>query len=290
MLLPWHEQTLERIKALAADQALSSTLCLVGQRGWGTHYLLNAAIKALVGLTDEREVAEIAHPDMIWVEPDGAEIKIGQARAINAFAYQTPQIAPVKAIGIAQADKLNVAAANALLKTLEEPPANTYILLTTDYWGRILPTIRSRCLRINIPCDQELAHAWLSEQAVDVDAQEFARLGYGPLVVQETPMRVTQWLARIPTHNLNEIVDEAMNHDSVDVLDQWYRYLVEDISQKVSAASDSSSAKASVQVLPYLDFARDLLQTRRQLASTNSANARLLLEALILSWRELSIS
>ena len=57
-------------------------------------------------------------------------------------------------------------AANALLKTLEEPPADTFLLLTTTRPARLLPTIVSRCQSIRIEPDERAAQAWLGRSVV----------------------------------------------------------------------------------------------------------------------------
>jgi DNA polymerase-3 subunit delta' len=85
------------------------------------------------------------------------------------------------------ADSLNLAAANALLKVLEEPPLNTVFALVSDQPRRLLPTIRSRCTRLDIglpPVDQA-AH-WLAGQGVD-DALNLLALSGG------TPLDAQRW-------------------------------------------------------------------------------------------------
>jgi DNA polymerase III subunit delta' len=80
-------------------------------------------------------------------------------------------------------DSLNLAAANALLKVLEEPPLNTSFLLVSDQPRRLLPTIRSRCTRIDVglpPLNQALA--WLQENQVDEAGQRLALAGGSPLI------------------------------------------------------------------------------------------------------------
>lgn len=92
-----------------------------------------------------RKMASLQHPDLHLVEPDGAFIKIDQIRELQRQLVLRPVEAPAKACVIDDADRLNPAAANALLKTLEEPPGNALMILLTSRLTGVLPTVRSRC-------------------------------------------------------------------------------------------------------------------------------------------------
>ena len=98
-----------------------------------------------------RRIALLQHPDLHLVEPDGAFIKIDQIRDLQKELAYRPYEAPRKACIIDGADRLNPAAGNALLKTLEEPPGNALIILLTAHVGAVLPTILSRCQRLHFP-------------------------------------------------------------------------------------------------------------------------------------------
>ena len=111
-----------------------------------------------------RLIAAHSHPDYLLVEretwdrdklvaydrrkPDDAvarNIRIAQIRALMPVLSLAPSVASRRVVIIDAADDLELAAANALLKSLEEPPANTVFLLVSHAPGRLLPTIRSRC-------------------------------------------------------------------------------------------------------------------------------------------------
>lgn len=93
-------------------------------------------------MADRRE-----HPDVIWIRPEkiGGPIKIDQIRELQNYSYLTPQRANQRLIGIESADRMNTAAANALLKILEEPAPHTIFLLMAQQLSTVLPTILSRC-------------------------------------------------------------------------------------------------------------------------------------------------
>ncbi|MEM9014835.1 MAG: DNA polymerase III subunit delta' [Pseudomonadota bacterium] len=106
-----------------------------------------------------RLIANDAHPDFfvaerLWDEKKGrrqSDITVDTIRKLSSFLNKTPALGGRRAAMIDTADDLNRNAANALLKLLEEPPANTLILLLSTAPGRLLATIRSRCRRFSLP-------------------------------------------------------------------------------------------------------------------------------------------
>jgi DNA polymerase-3 subunit delta' len=103
-----------------------------------------------------RLLAAGSHPDFRSLErlerPTGGlarNISVDQIRSLGDLLSVTPSMSPWRAIVIDAADDLEASAANALLKMLEEPPANTLFFLVSHAPGRLLPTIRSRCRRLD---------------------------------------------------------------------------------------------------------------------------------------------
>ena len=96
---------------------------------------------------------------------EGKDIGVDQVRAINEVVSQHAQQNGNKLVYIQDAERLTEAAANALLKTLEEPRPNTYFLLQTEPSSSLLATIYSRCQVWNVPLPTEAeALTWLSSQ------------------------------------------------------------------------------------------------------------------------------
>ena len=102
-----------------------------------------------------RQVAGRAHPDLMVLERDDRatarprkSIPVDEARALPEFFSKSPGRAAYRVAIIDAADDLNPNAANAVLKTLEEPPARGVLLLVSHAPGALLPTIRSRCRRL----------------------------------------------------------------------------------------------------------------------------------------------
>ena len=103
-----------------------------------------------------RLLAAGSHPDFRLLErlerPSGGlarNISVDQVRSLGDLLAVTPSMSPWRAIIIDAADDLEASAANALLKMLEEPPANSLFFLVSHAPGRLLPTIRSRCRRLD---------------------------------------------------------------------------------------------------------------------------------------------
>ncbi len=99
--------------------------------------------------------------------------RTSDGRFHEAPAYRTPTLGHGKVFIIDEAELLGPEAQNALLKTLEEPPANTYIILVTCQPQRLFPTIRSRCQHVAFsPLDSEAMNAWLNSAGLDLDEQQ----------------------------------------------------------------------------------------------------------------------
>jgi DNA polymerase III delta subunit-like protein len=281
---PWHEALLVRLQSLAARDQLPNAIALTCPPGWGHRTLLAEVALALLNVEGPRVVDEFAHPDFRWIAPDGAVIKIDQVRKLNEFAVQTPQMAPRKIAAVLDAHLLNANAANALLKTLEEPPPNTHLLLATPFWGKLLPTIRSRCQRFQVDADVELARAWLQTQGLEVAEEAFAEFGYAPLTTQagfaDETTDLASWLAALPKQALDKSVEVALENSTVLWLDRWYRRIVAHLQGKTIPQCHACATDL-------VGFADQLLQIRRQIEFSNAANARLLLEHLIVRWIQL---
>ena len=84
-------------------------------------------------------------PDLKLIEPENNSIGIKEIRELEKFLQRKPYHDPVKTVVITQADKLTLPAQQALLKTLEEPPAHSQIILLCPNENLLLPTIVSRC-------------------------------------------------------------------------------------------------------------------------------------------------
>jgi DNA polymerase-3 subunit delta' len=206
-LAPWQLEAWDKLTARAESGGLPHALLLVGpesigKRAFAEHmaaYLLCQQRDAapcgrcrsceLFAQRAQRDPEE-ARPDGSLAQPNGhpvhpdakfvgyalndkskkmyAEIVVDQIRALSAWFSLTPQLGRAQVAVIEPADAMNAAAANALLKTLEEPSPGRYLLLVTAHQARLPATIRSRCQRIafHLPA-AEVAFEWLTQQGLN---------------------------------------------------------------------------------------------------------------------------
>lgn len=285
-LLPWHRELAARIEDLIASARLPHGVLIAASEGWGEIAFAQWLALTLLEQPQSLSASDVAHPDLRWVKPDGAEIKVDAVREIGQFAFMTSPRGGRKVVVLESAHLLNRSAANALLKTLEEPPEDTFVLLATCHAGRLLPTIRSRCQRFVIQPDAVAARRWLDEQwgAQDVEARLEANGGAPMLVAAEldegsAPLRET--LAEINTASQPlSALDDLLARDPAQVTGGWYRHIKGILARGVPGDAD-------VPARQLFEFADELLWARHQLINTNSANARLLLGRLIVKWHGL---
>lgn len=111
------------------------------------------------------------HPDYRCLDPlDAGQIKIDQIRAATESLTKTAQQGGYRVVVIQDAHTLNVAAGNALLKTLEEPGDDTLLILLTDREAFLSATLRSRCQLLKITADEVAAYDWLQTQHLSAEA------------------------------------------------------------------------------------------------------------------------
>lgn len=120
-----------------------------------------------------------SHPDNYILEPEEADkaIKVDQVRDLVSFVVQTAQMGGRKVVLIEPVESMNVNAANALLKSLEEPSGDTVLLLVSHQTSRLLPTIKSRCVQQACPLPSEaMSLAWLANALPDCSEDERVEL------------------------------------------------------------------------------------------------------------------
>lgn len=129
------------------------------------------------------------HPDYHLIQPDkpGANIGVDQIRNGLKKAQESSQLGGYRVFVITPAEQMNTAAANALLKTLEEPSQTSFFLLDSQAPQRLLPTIRSRCQMWSLPLPSHAqAMAWLAEQGYqDIPAYVMALAQGSPIAAKQ---------------------------------------------------------------------------------------------------------
>lgn len=129
-----------------------------------------------------RQIIARSHPDLLVLERVGVDgkprktIPVDEARHLSEFFSKSPAVAAHRVAIIDAADDLNVNAANAVLKTLEEPPPRGVLFLISHSPGRLLPTIRSRCRRLAFQALDEATTATFARAHLDVNVEDALRL------------------------------------------------------------------------------------------------------------------
>ncbi|CAN7347890.1 DNA polymerase III subunit delta' [Trinickia sp. LjRoot230] len=232
------------------------------------------------------------------------EIKIEQVRALLDFCGVGAHRGGARVVLVYPAEALNAAAANALLKTLEEPPAGVVFLLVSARMDRLLPTIISRCRLWPMPTPSaERARAWLAQQGVAEPGTLLAETGGAPLAAQA--------LAADPNRPLRDFTlkqlaagaqcdafacAEALQKLPVPVVLGWLqRWLYDVLAQRTADRPRyfPAAARELTQCARQIDanaFARYLKTVTRERAVENHPlNARLVFEALFLGYRALFV-
>ncbi|MCF6434222.1 DNA polymerase III subunit delta' [Pseudoalteromonas sp. MMG022] len=107
-------------------------------------------------------IAAQTHPDLLCIAPQGQSISVDAIRELADFVHHSAQQGGRKVAVIANAHKMTHSAANALLKTLEEPNTGRYLLLTSDDLSQLSATILSRCNKVQVTVtDPQHAQQWL---------------------------------------------------------------------------------------------------------------------------------
>jgi len=193
---PWQIEVWEQFCQQLHDNQLSHALLICGEEGLGKRDLARTMADFLLcqnplttqacgqcracelGSGFSEAVAGAAaiarqQPDLVILEPAATSGVIGvdQVRNLIEFVNKTSHSSARKVVIINQADGLNINASNALLKTLEEPASDTFILLVTALPGRMLATLRSRCRRLELAKPApDVAIQWLRSVTDFTDA------------------------------------------------------------------------------------------------------------------------
>jgi DNA polymerase-3 subunit delta' len=164
------------------------------------------------------------HPDFRLIQPDdgdeapdeGAEevrtpatgrktgrgpIRVDQIRALTDFVYLGSHRHGNRVVIVSPAESMNLAAANSLLKVLEEPPAGVYFILVSSSWRRVIPTLRSRCRVVTFGRPElPLADQWLTGKGIAKSAELLRLVGGAPLLAVE-------WAEQGRLDSYNEVIE-----------------------------------------------------------------------------------
>lgn len=172
----WLEPIQTQLGALALQGQLHHALLFTGTAGVGKHLVaqhlaqqLLCVAPSVAGACEQCKSCLLVkaghHPDLLLLKSE-TSLGVDAVRELSHFMQGSPQQGGARVVLLPQAHKMTEAAANALLKNLEEPGANSFLLLQTSQEQQLLPTILSRCQKWLIPpVAADLAKQWLSNQS-----------------------------------------------------------------------------------------------------------------------------
>jgi len=326
MVYPWHSRPFEAL--LARIDRLPHALLLRGREGIGKLAFAEAVARALLCEKPQaggRACGQCAacawmeqgsHPDFRRLAPESVsspaeaeeggekkpseQIQIGQVRDIGDFIVMTSHRSGAKVVLIHPAEALNASAANALLKSLEEPPPRTYFLLVAHRWHQLLPTIRSRCEQVVLAAPSHAeARDWLGQQKLRDADLALAQAGGAPLLAvkfDEDYWRQREALLTAITRpgfdslSTAEQLRETAPAMIVGCLQKWAFDLVSHkVTGRVRYNPDLSDAIATtaarLDLIEALRFQRYMVRQQRIVA--HPLNTRLFLEQMLLAYATL---
>lgn len=249
------------------------------------------------------------HPDWYRLEAEKGKSTLGidAVRQVTEKLYHFAQQGGAKVVWLPDAAQLSESAANALLKTLEEPPANSWFFLSSREPSRLLATLRSRCMALSLaPPDEAQSLQWLSKQIPQEAAalQSALRLSAGAPAAALQLLEPARWQARqtlcdaLPAALQQDILLllPALNADDVAARISWLLALLVDALKWQQGATRWLSNPDRQDVIALLaetfsaraldESARGWMQCREQLLHVAAVNRELLLTDRLLSWAD----
>lgn len=324
--LPWQGAQWQRLGAQWNAGRCPHALLISGQPGLGKRQFADAFAALLLCDQPRHGLAcgdcrgcqlRIAgsHPDILYIKPDKPQgpLKVEQIRQLGEFVGRTSGREGTRVVQLAPAEAMNVNAANALLKNLEEPSGSVIFLLITDSPSGLLPTIRSRCQNVAFPIPpQQAALRWLADGGVTGEAAERALTlsGGAPLQAislsepeaQEVRDKFLADLTSLSRGSGNAVElagrweTPGEGADLAMLLQFWQNW----ITQMLKVRSADTAADPQVMGLlqrlpgtgpeslrPLFGFYDQLLKARQLLSGNSNPNKRLLVEELLIRWAKI---
>lgn len=320
----WQNEVWQKLASM--QERLPHALLLRGQAGTGKYDFAQHLAQSLLCLNRDAQghacqactscswFVQSHHPDYRLLTPEQesdnedapasatgkkSQISVAQVRDLFGFLELTShQSGGRRVVVIHPAEALNVASANALLKILEEPPAGVIFLLVSHQPQRLLPTILSRCQKIDMPVPQEQAAlAWLQQNGVKDSAHYLAYAGGSPLLALQMSAENNQQLeglwqslskgSKLDPFAVAPLCAKQGMPAAVQALQKWVYDLVNcrltgEIRYHEQSRNALQGLAKSVDLSLLLELQRKLDQARK--SATHPLNTELQLENLLLQY------
>lgn len=326
-IFPWQEDLWRKLVAM--QDRLPHALLMRGQEGIGKLDFATHLAKSLLCSSPDKSAQacgscpscgwfdQSSHPDYKVLSPESeagdddeqptsttskkSQISVAQVRQLSGFFELTSHQSGRRVVLVHPAETLNAASANALLKILEEPPAGVIFILISHRPQRLLPTITSRCQKLDMPVPLfDTAVQWLGSQGIKGAAVQLAYAGGSPLMVLRMGPEQGKQLGdfcqaltqgpRLDPFTLAPLWIKQGMGNVIQALQKWiYDLLSCRITGEVRYHSQYLPAlqalTKSVDLSLLLDFQRKLDQAKK--SSTHPLNNELQLENILLQYTQI---
>tara|TARA_R110000787_G_scaffold13918_45_gene43377 strand:+ start:735 stop:1736 length:1002 start_codon:yes stop_codon:yes gene_type:complete len=315
-VLPWQDELWSQFSDSLAKGRLGHAQLLSGPQGVGKRQFARRMAASL--LCEQRQpsgdacgqcrgcqqYAASSHPNLFWLQrelndkgdKEKRDISMDQLREMMEKLSLSGHYGQAKAVVVDPVDALNISGANAVLKTVEEPPPNTFIILLSERPMALVATLRSRCQRINFSVpDADLATAWLKAEAPDINPQASLMVAGGaPLLALENHrsgagQQIEAWQSQLLSvaERRTEPLAAAAAVGKDDV-SHWLRQFASVLHLLMRARAGNAINSSINRLALRLDQAHierllaEVTDSQRRLQS--NANPQMLVESLMISW------
>ncbi|MFM1895102.1 MAG: hypothetical protein RLZZ385_176 [Pseudomonadota bacterium] len=328
-IYPWQQDNWRDICRQWHQDRLAHAYLLCGEADIGKRQFASAMAGLLLCERPQQEAAcgecrnciligSGNQPDLLTIAPtdNSRQIRIEQIRELGDFLAMTTHSSARKIVILYPADMMNTSAANALLKTLEEPAGSTLLLLVSDLPGRLLPTLRSRCQKINFSKpDPASAMAWLARVVDWPDMEALLIMAEGkPLLAKrlvdsgdmaqrEVILRsLAEMLAgRLAAHEFIAASRQLDVNLIITCYEQITTILIKHaLGSRGSQHSSNTMTNLAQRLIPkegladsgtiarLMDFQQTAVGARQQMQGMSNPNPALILETLTWQWCQLA--
>ncbi|ATF10480.1 DNA polymerase III delta prime subunit [Candidatus Enterovibrio altilux] len=221
------------------------------------------------------------HPDFHVIKPEteGKKISVDAVRTVNKYAWETSHLGGRCIILIQNADSMGEAAANAVLKTLEEPPLNCYFILFTASIDHMLTTVVSRCDKWHLKLPHEsVVKCWVESELFESVPLQVIRINRGaPLAAKAFVERgslalheelITEFSAYVALKQNLFIVTKKLIKSGSDAL-QWLSFLLLDVMKLQLGTTEGIVHSDSMILVEQISYSVSFTLVMRQLTALN---------------------
>ncbi len=310
---PWLQDNIEQWHHMIQTQQIPHAILLSGINGVGKFELAKQMAHlglcenlSDAGVCDQCSACELIkagnHTDLSIISAEKSIIKVDQIRKLSKDVTLTTTRNQYRIVIIENAEKMNKASANALLKTLEEPPKKVVIILTTSEIGKLLPTIKSRCIKLAIKTpDYQQAYDWLSNTMQSEPGEIDLSLSLSNLApISAKEILENKILPEVITmfDDLQQLLEQ--NKTVLEISKQWAKnnwfshlkyvaaYLFEQIrfNQRLSSKHNHNILTIDISNVNVLLFSKKIFDFLRYLHTP--LKAELMLEELLVQWKQMA--